>query len=59
MDWIVASSVVVAPVVPPKTEYRLTDDGRKLHEPVAALCQWAAANAGFLDAVHARSGKRR
>ena len=41
-------------VVPPKTEYRLTEAGRKLHEPVAALCAWAATNAGFLDAVHAR-----
>lgn len=44
----------VYPVVPPKTEYRLTADGRRLHEPVAVLCQWAIENAKFLDAVHAR-----
>lgn len=44
----------VYPVVPPKTEYRLTDAGRRLHKPVAALCRWAIANADFLDAVHER-----
>lgn len=44
----------VYPVVPPKTEYRLTAEGRVLHEPVAALCNWARANEGFLDAVHDR-----
>ncbi len=41
-------------VVPPRTEYRLTEAGRRLHEPVAALCLWAAENAAFLDAIHAR-----
>ena len=45
---------VVHPVVPPKTEYRLTEGGRKLHEPVAILCAWASENAPFLDAIHAR-----
>jgi DNA-binding HxlR family transcriptional regulator len=44
----------VYPVVPPKTEYRLTAAGRRLHKPVAALCRWAIANSDFLDAVHAR-----
>jgi DNA-binding HxlR family transcriptional regulator len=44
----------VYPVVPPKTEYRLTAAGRHLHEPVAALCRWAIANSDFLDAVHER-----
>lgn len=44
----------VYPVVPPKTEYRLTAAGRRLHKPVAALCRWAIANADFLDAVHER-----
>lgn len=39
----------VFPVVPPRTEYRLTEAGRKLHEPVAPV-----ANAPFLEAVHAR-----
>src|ERR1700738_1395951 len=39
----------VYPVVPPKTEYRLTAAGRRLHKPVAALCRWAIANSDFLD----------
>jgi DNA-binding HxlR family transcriptional regulator len=44
----------VYPVVPPKTEYKLTDDGRRLHEPVAALCSWAIKNATFLDGIFTR-----
>jgi DNA-binding HxlR family transcriptional regulator len=48
----------VYPVVPPKTEYRLTAEGKRLHEPVAALCRWAIENAKFLDAVHARRRAR-
>jgi len=48
----------VYPVVPPKTEYRLTDSGRKIHEPVAALCRWAAENAPFLDEVDERRRQR-
>jgi DNA-binding HxlR family transcriptional regulator len=41
-------------VVPPRTEYRLTEAGRRLHEPVAALCLWASENTALLDAIHAR-----
>jgi DNA-binding HxlR family transcriptional regulator len=41
----------VYPVVPPKTEYRLTDTGKRLHEPVAMLCRWAAANTTLLDKI--------
>jgi DNA-binding HxlR family transcriptional regulator len=44
----------VYPVVPPKTEYRLTEDGKRLHAPVATLCAWAIKNDVFLDAVFAR-----
>lgn len=40
--------------VPPKTEYRLTEDGRKMREPIAWLCEWAASNHEFLDNVMAR-----
>jgi DNA-binding HxlR family transcriptional regulator len=40
--------------VPPKTEYRLTDDGRKLREPIAWLCGWAVKNRVLLEAI----GKR-
>jgi DNA-binding HxlR family transcriptional regulator len=44
-------------VVPPKTEYTLTELGQRLHEPVAMLCQWAADHVTDLDAVerHRRS----
>ena len=45
----------VYPVVPPKTEYRLTQTGLKLHEPVAQLCRWAAANSALLDKIEART----
>jgi DNA-binding HxlR family transcriptional regulator len=44
----------VYPVVPPKTEYRLTADGQTLHAPVAALCHWASRNEQFLDELHRR-----
>jgi DNA-binding HxlR family transcriptional regulator len=39
-------------VVPPKTEYRLTELGRRLHEPIALLCRWAEAHAHDLEQVH-------
>ncbi len=44
----------VYPVVPPKTEYRLTLDGHTLHRPVATLCDWASRNETFLDEIHRR-----
>jgi len=44
----------VYPQVPPKTEYRLTDDGHRLREPIAELCLWAVENEKFLTAVIAR-----
>jgi DNA-binding HxlR family transcriptional regulator len=47
----------VYPVVPPKTEYTLTEAGRRLHEPVALLCRWAAANTALLDKIDAASRK--
>ena len=48
----------VYPVVPPKTEYTLTGAGRRLHEPVALLCRWAAANTALLDKIDAASHKK-
>jgi DNA-binding HxlR family transcriptional regulator len=42
---------MVYPVTPPKTEYRLTDAGRRLHEPTAMLCQWAHKNRVFLEEI--------
>ena len=48
-DGIVTRKVY--PVVPPKTEYRLTPLGRRIHEPIAMLCQWAVENEKDLRAV--------
>ncbi len=45
-------------VVPPKTEYTLTELGRRLHEPVAMLCQWAADHVEELDAVERNRGSK-
>ena len=39
----------VYPVVPPKTEYRLTPLGLKLREPISWLCEWAINNEAFLE----------
>lgn len=47
----------VYPVVPPKTEYSLTEYGQKLHEPIAMLCQWARSNEAVIDAIYAEKGK--
>jgi DNA-binding HxlR family transcriptional regulator len=45
---------IVYPTVPPKTEYRLTPDGRILHRPVSTFCDWAARNETFLNKIHRR-----
>lgn len=44
----------VYPVVPPKTEYTLTALGQRIHEPIAALCQWAMEHPEDLKAIEAR-----
>lgn len=44
----------VYPEVPPRTDYRLTDDGRRMREPVVWLCEWARDNESFLDGIQAR-----
>ena len=41
----------VYPVVPPKTEYSLTDLGRTLHQPIALLCNWAQEHQADIDQV--------
>ena len=43
----------VYPTAPPKTEYRLTDTGRRMHEPTAMLCQWAHENTLLLEEIEA------
>ncbi len=47
----------VYPQVPPKTEYRLTDDEHRLREPIARLCEWARDNQALMEAVFARRDK--
>ena len=37
--------------VPPKTEYRLTDNGHKLRAPIAWLCEWGMDNREFIDGI--------
>lgn len=39
-------------VVPPKTEYSLTEYGQKLHEPITMLCQWARSNEAVINAIY-------
>src|SRR5258708_15972969 len=48
----------VYPVVPPKTEYTPTETGRRLHQPVALLCRWAAAHTALLDKIPAATRKK-
>lgn len=38
-------------VVPPKTEYSLTDLGRRMHEPIALICEWAVTHTEEIDTV--------
>ena len=49
----------VYPVAPPKTEYRLTETGRRMHEPMAMLCHWAEANTVLLGEVEIASKRLR
>jgi DNA-binding HxlR family transcriptional regulator len=44
-------------VVPPKTEYSLTEYGQKLHEPISMLCQWARSNEAIIEAIHTEREK--
>lgn len=50
-DGFVARTV--SPTVPPRVEYELTELGRDLWEPVAALAEWAQRNRGRMEAVRA------
>lgn len=51
-------SRTVFPTVPPRVEYELTDLGRSLWEPVAALGQWAALNAEEIGRAQKAFDKR-
>ena len=45
----------VEPTVPPKVHYRLTDLGRSLEVPLAALRNWAEENMAAIDRARATS----
>lgn len=47
-------SRTVHPTVPPRVDYALTDLGRELLVPVAALGEWAMANMDRIDAARRR-----
>ncbi|MEV0057057.1 helix-turn-helix domain-containing protein [Saccharopolyspora shandongensis] len=55
-DGLVARRV--EPTVPPKVHYRLTDLGRSLEVPLAALREWAEKHMAAIDQANAtaRSG---
>jgi DNA-binding HxlR family transcriptional regulator len=40
--------------VPPRTEYRLTEDGKRLREPISQLCAWVMENEAFVTRLFAR-----
>ncbi len=42
----------VYPTVPPQVEYRLTELGQTLIEPLAALSRWAAENLPQIEQAH-------
>lgn len=44
-------------VVPPKTEYSLTDLGQRFHEPISMLCEWAMTHQDELRAVEERRSR--
>ena len=46
----------VYPIVPPKTEYRLTPLGQKLREPISWLCEWAIEHEDTLHQIEREKG---
>ncbi len=47
----------VYPIVPPKTEYRLTPLGQKLREPISWLCEWAIEHEDTLHQIQREKGR--
>jgi len=47
----------VYPVVPPKVEYRLTDLGATLIDPLTAICRWAEEHLPEVEAARARQAE--
>ncbi|MGO2015079.1 MAG: winged helix-turn-helix transcriptional regulator [Brevibacterium aurantiacum] len=57
---LVADGLVTREVfaeVPPRVEYELTDLGRSLQEPVAALRRWAELNVAAISDNRSREGR--
>jgi DNA-binding HxlR family transcriptional regulator len=48
----------IFPTVPPRVEYELTDLGKDLLKPVAALGQWAQKNRSLVEAARAAFDRR-
>jgi DNA-binding HxlR family transcriptional regulator len=48
----------VIPTIPPRVEYELTELGRDLWKPVAALGDWAQRNRGRVEAARAEFDAR-
>lgn len=44
-------------VVPPKTEYGLTELGQRVHEPIAMLCEWAMTHQDELQAIESHRSR--
>jgi DNA-binding HxlR family transcriptional regulator len=44
----------VTPSIPPRVDYELTDLGKSLQEPIAALTQWALENVETIHIAQAR-----
>jgi DNA-binding HxlR family transcriptional regulator len=47
----------VYPVVPPRVEYRLTELGESINEPLQHLCEWTADHGKALERAVARRGR--
>ena len=49
----------VYPVVPPKVEYRLTELGESINEPLAEICTWTVKHGPQLQRALSRSDRAR
>ncbi len=45
--------------IPPQVEYALTATGRRIHQPIAALCEWANRNVGLLQSIESNRARAR
>ena len=49
----------VTPIIPPRVDYELTDMGRELHEPLAAISAWTRRNGLRVAQARERYAARR